>query len=158
VSSSADIGPLLTLLEREESRRDTAALALKQAQERLAYAQSQLDMLQGYRQEYVARWMGEFSRPATPQIMQSYRDFKGRLEHAVSQQQDSLQQRTSWVERCREALVEAETRAAAVRKLIERRLAERAREEQRRERRQEDEFARQAAWRSSALDTLTPID
>ena len=156
--SRADIGPLLTLLEREEGRRDTAALALKQAQERLAYAQSQLDMLENYRGEYVARWMGEFSRSATPQIMQTYRDFKARLEQAVTQQQASLVQRTGWVERCREALVEAETRAAAVRKLIERRQAELQREELRRERRQEDEFARQAAWRSSSLDTLTPID
>ncbi|MEN9417287.1 MAG: flagellar export protein FliJ [Pseudomonadota bacterium] len=151
-------GALTTLLQREESLRDEAALALKQAQDRLAYAESQMQMLHDYRDEYVARWQAEFGRAATPQILQCYHAFKGRLEEAISQQHDTLRQRESQVERTRAALVRAETRAAAVRKLIERRQAEWQRTEDRRARKLEDEFGRRSVWPGSQLDSLVAQD
>jgi flagellar export protein FliJ len=145
MSTPATPGALSTLLQREESLRDDAALALKQAQDRLAYAEAQCRLLQEHRAEYVARWSAEFGRATTPQVFQCYREFKDRLDQAIAQQQ-TMGQREAAVERCRAALVAAEQRAAAVRKLIERRLAEWQRQEARRERKREDEFARPSVW------------
>lgn len=151
-------GALVTLLQREEGVRDDAALAMKQAQDRLAYAEAQLNLLQEHRAEYVARWSAEFGRATSPQVHQCYRDFKARLDQAITQQQLTLGQRQAAVERARAALVAAEQRAAAVRKLIERRLAERRREEARRERKREDEFARPSGWPESRAHGLAEQD
>jgi flagellar FliJ protein len=151
-------GALATLLQREESLRDEAALALKQSQDRLAFAESQLQMLHDYRDEYLARWQAEFGRAATPQILLCYQAFKARLDEALAQQRDTLQQRESHVERARAALVHADTRAAAVRKLIERRQADWQRAEDRQARKLEDELARASGWPGSQLDSLIPQD
>jgi flagellar FliJ protein len=151
-------GALATLLQREEGLRDDAALALKQAQERLTHAEAQLELLQEHRRAYLARWSAEFGRATSPQVHQCYRDFKARLEQAIAQQQLTLGQRQGAVERARGALVAAEQRAAAVRKLIERRLAERQREEARRERKREDEFARHSGWPVSSEHGLAEHD
>jgi flagellar FliJ protein len=151
-------GALATLLQREESLRDEAALALKQSQDRLAYAEAQMQMLHDYRDEYVARWQAEFGRAATPQILQCYHAFKARLDEATTQQRDTLRLREAHVERARAALVHAETRAAAVRKLIERRQADWQRTEDRRARKLEDELARASGWPGSRLDSLMPQD
>ena len=158
MSTPASPGALATLLQREEGLRDDAALDLKQAQDRLAHAESQCRLLQEHRTEYVARWSAEFGRATTPQVFQCYRDFRDRLDQAISQQQQTIGQLEAAVERCRAALVAAEQRAAAVRKLIERRLAERQREEARRERKGEDEFARPSGWPGAHAHGLAEQD
>lgn len=158
MSTPAAPAALSTLLRREEGLRDDAALALKQAQDRLGHAEAQCRLLQDHRTEYVARWSAEFGRATTPQIYQCYRDFKGRLDQAIAQQQHAVAQREAMVARCRAALVAAEQRAAAVRKLIERRLAEQQREEARRERKREDEFARPSGWPASRAHGLIEQD
>ncbi|MFM7704280.1 MAG: flagellar export protein FliJ [Rubrivivax sp.] len=151
-------GALATLLQREEGVRDEAAVALKQAQDRLAQAQAQLEMLQAHRSAYLTRWSAEFGRATTPQVYQCYRDFKARLEQAIAQQQGTLGHREAAVERARAGLVAAEQRAAAVRKLLERRLAEHRRDEARRERKREDEFARHSGWPDRAQHGLAEHD
>jgi flagellar FliJ protein len=158
MSTASAPGALATLLQREEGLRDDAALALKQAQDRLAYAEAQLNLLQEHRTEYLSRWGAEFARATTPQVYQCYRDFKARLDQAIAQQQLTLGQRQTAVERSRAALVAAEQRAAAVRKLIERRLAELQREEARRERKREDEFGRPSGWPTSPAHGLAEQD
>lgn len=158
MSSPSSPGALATLLQREEGLRDDAALALKQAQDRLAHAEAQARLLEEHRQQYVARWTAEFGRATTPQVFQCYRDFKSRLDQAIAQQQQTIGQREAVVARCRAALVAAEQRAAAVRKLIGRRLAEHQREEARRERKREDEFARPSGWPGSRAHGLVEQD
>ena len=158
MSTASAPGALATLLQREEGVRDDAAVALKQAQDRQAHAQAQLELLQEHRAEYLARWSAEFGRATTPQVYQCYRDFKARLDQAISQQQLTLGQRQATVDRARATLVAAEQRAAAVRKLIERRLAEHRRQEDRRERKREDEFARASGWPDSREPGLAEQD
>ena len=151
-------GALGTLLQREEGLRDDAALVLKQAQDRHAHAEGQLQMLQEHRSQYLARWSVEFGRSTTPQVYECYRNFKDRLDQAITQQQLVIEQRQAAVVRCRAALVAAEQRAAAVRKLIERRLAEWQREEARRESKRQDEFARQSGWPGMQAPRLAEQD
>ena len=158
MSTPASPGALAKLLQREEGLRDDAALELKQSQDRLAHAEAQCRLLQEHRTEYVARWSAEFGRATSSQVFQCYRDFRNRLDQAIAQQQQAIGQREAAVERCRAALVAAEQRAAAVRKLIERRLAERQREEARRERKREDEFARPSGWPGTHAHGLAEQD
>jgi flagellar FliJ protein len=80
-----------------------------------------------------------------------------RLDQAMSQL--GLQQRQAELnlQRQRHRLVEAETRVAAIRKLISRRLETHERAQQRREQKQTDEAAQRAAWLSRQSQALPAL-
>ena len=144
--SRPDTHTLSVLLEREEAARDEAKRACQRALEALRAATHQLQMLVDYRGEYGARWQQQFRQSAGPEILQFYRSFMLKLDQAIEQQQAALAGAQAHVQRCRERLVAAETRAAAVRKLIERREAEHARQQGRREAKETDEIAQRLGW------------
>jgi len=137
------------LLEREEAERDAIALAARQAQEHLERLQTQMTHFTQYRADYVARWQQQFHQAGGIEILQCYRNFMQRLDQAMSQL--TLQQRQADVnfKRQRHRLVEAETRVAAIKKLIGRRLETHQRALQRREQKQTDEAAQRSAWLSA---------
>jgi flagellar FliJ protein len=140
-----------TLLERAIAERDQALLVLGRAEAALQRQQVQLAQLGGYRTEYHQRWAGQFSRHGAIEIVHCYQSFVQRLDEALAQQQLQVQAASAGVQRARDALLARETRAASVRKLIERRSAEQRLAHDRREQRQTDERAQQAAWRQSQL-------
>ena len=144
--SRPDTRTLTVLLEREEAARDEAKLACQRALEASRVAASQLQMLVDYRGDYGARWTQQFRQSAGPEILQVYRSFMLKLDQAIEQQHGAVAGAQAHVKRCRERLVAAETRAAAVRKLIERREAEHARQEEKRERKESDEIAQRLGW------------
>jgi flagellar FliJ protein len=113
-----------TLLERAIAERDQALLVLGRAEAALQRQQVQLAQLAGYRTEYHQRWAGQFSRHGAIEIVHCYQSFVQRLDEALAQQQLQVQAASAGVQRARDALLARETRAASVRKLIERRLAE----------------------------------
>lgn len=146
--NTPDTHALEMLLEREEAERDASALAVRQSQDHLQRLQSQAQQFMQHRADYIARWQQQFHQAGGIEIVHCYRSFMQRLDQAMSQL--SLQQRQAELnlQRQRHRLVEAETRVAAIRKLISRRLETHERSQQRREQKQTDEAAQRAAWLS----------
>lgn len=144
--SPADTRTLQMLLEREEAARDEAARALQRAEDMRTRVQAQADQFQQHRADYVARWQGEFQRQGGIEILQCYRSFMQRLDQAVTQLAGQQRQAEATAARCRERLVQAQTRVAAIRTLIERREQTQALAERRRDQKQTDEMAQRSAW------------
>jgi len=144
--TSADTDALQILLEREETDRDAIAVATRQAQDHLERLNAQVAQFSQYRADYVTRWQQQFHQAGGIEIVQCYRSFMQRLDQAM--QQLTLQQRQAEVnlKRQRHRLMEAETRVAAIKKLISRRVETFQRAEQRRDQKQTDEAAQRAAW------------
>ncbi|MFY9514328.1 MAG: flagellar export protein FliJ [Rubrivivax sp.] len=137
---------LKTLLEQAEAERDQAQAALRHAEEQAQRARQQAGQLLAYRGEYQQRWTGQFSRQGTMEIVHCYQSFALRLDEALAQQQRQADAADATTERLRQALLGAEMRVAAVKKLIERRQAEQRRADERRDQRQTDETAQQLRW------------
>jgi len=145
--NTADTQTLQMLLEREEGDRDTAMIALRQAERHLARVDQQMTQFESYRAEYVTRWQGEFQHAGGIEILHCYRSFMQRLDDAMGQLTAQQVHAQASVRRCQTLLLEAETRVAAIRKLIERRVEGHERLERRREQKHTDEIAQRAAWR-----------
>jgi len=148
--NTADTQTLQMLLEREEGDRDTATIALRQAERHLARVDQQMAQFESYRTDYVSRWQGEFQHAGGIEILHCYRSFMQRLDDAMAQLTAQQVHAQASVRRCQTMLLEAETRVAAIRKLIERRIEGHERLERRREQKNTDEMAQRAAWMGSA--------
>ena len=149
---------LNTLLERALADRDLAVLALSRAEELVQRQHAQRTELATYRIEYHQRWAGQFSRQGAIEIVHCYQSFMLRLDEALAQQQRQVDAATGNAQRARQTLLARETRAASIRKLMERRLAEQRLVSDRREQRQTDERAQQASWRAAhAAAASTPL-
>jgi flagellar FliJ protein len=144
--NSADTQTLEILLEREEGDRDTAMIALRQAERHLTRVDQQMTQFETYRADYVARWQEEFQHAGGIEILHCYRSFMQRLDDALGQLTAQQVHAQASVRRCQTMLLEAETRVAAIRKLIERRVESHERVERRREQKHTDEIAQRAAW------------
>lgn len=146
--NTPDTHALQTLLEREEAERDAIALVVRHAQDHLQRLQSQTQQFMEHRADYIARWQQQFHQAGGIEIVHCYRSFMQRLDQAMAQLSLQHRQAEFNLQRQRHRLVEAETRVAAIRKLISRRLETHERTEQRREQKQTDEAAQRAAWLS----------
>ena len=146
-----DTQSLQVLLERDEAERDAIAVAVRQAQDHLQRLQSQMAHFTQYKADYVTRWQGQFHQTGGIEIVQCYRSFMERLDQAVSQLKQQLRQAEVNLQRQRHRLMEAETRVAAIKKLISRRLEAHQRTQQRRDQKQTDEAAQRAAWGAQAF-------
>lgn len=155
--NTPDTHALQMLLEREEAERDATALAVRQSQDHLQRLQSQTAQFMQHRADYITRWQQQFHQAGGIEIVHCYRSFMQRLDQAMSQL--GLQQRQAELnlQRQRHRLVEAETRVAAIRKLISRRLETHERTQQRREQKQTDEAAQRAAWLSRQSQALPAL-
>src|SRR3982750_2859059 len=120
-----ELKPLALLLAQAERQRyDAFAEQLKAESARRA-AQAQAEQLVLYRREYEQRWSAEFCRDGKIELVRCYQGFILRLTQAVEQQERVAAHAAAQVERA-EAIVRGhEIRAAALRKLVERRLRER---------------------------------
>jgi flagellar FliJ protein len=148
------IALLQTLLQRAESERDTAALAMRQAEALAAQADEQGRALNTYRSEYDQRWTARFQDAGTPQLLHCHRGFGQRLDQAIAHQQLNTQHLGNRVQQARNLLLAREQRVAAVRKLIARRQAELQAIASRRDQRTTDEAAQRAASAQRGLHPL----
>ncbi|HYE41580.1 MAG TPA: flagellar export protein FliJ [Ramlibacter sp.] len=139
---------LMVALEHAEKERDAALLVMQRAAGQLDAAQKQAQQLQDYRAEYQQRWSAQFKREGTIDILHCYQNFMARLNTAIEQQQRMVEQAKVQHEHAQEALMERETRAASIRKLIERRAAEQALAQERRDQKATDEQASRISWAS----------
>ena len=115
---------LHTLLEQAEQQRNIALAAFNQSRVRRDEARTQARDLETYRDDYSARWNGQFRRGATLEVLRSYHQFAARLELAISQQTQSVVVCEQAFVRANDVLAAHELRVASVRKLIERRRNE----------------------------------
>ncbi|WKB54499.1 flagellar export protein FliJ [Eleftheria terrae] len=139
-------------LEHAEKARDDALELRRRAAAQLENAERQAEQLQEYRRDYQQRWSEQFKRQGTMDILRCYQDFMGRINAAIEQQAGAVAQGRRQLDWATGVVLERETRAASIRKLIERREAERALQQQRRDQKVTDEQAARAAWNQRAND------
>jgi flagellar protein FliJ len=133
--------PLHTLLDQAEQQRNIALAAFNQSRARRDEARTQARDLEAYRDDYSAKWNGQFRRGAALEVLRSYHQFAARLELAISQQAHALTVCEQAMARANDVLAEHELRVASVRKLIERRRHEQRQGVERHEQRATDEQA-----------------
>ena len=144
--SQPDIQTLQILLEREEAERETAEIGMRQAERHLSRVDQQMVQFEKYRSDYIARWQDEFGHHGGIEILRCYRSYMGRLDDAISQLTAQQTHAQASLRRARSLLLEAETRVAGIRKLMERRVESHERGERRREQKHTDEMAQRSAW------------
>ena len=141
MSSNAPIAALQLVLDRAAQERDRLAGELRRAEELALRARRQGEQLAAYRGEYLQRWSRQFGHGGAIEIVHCYHSFMQRLDEALAHQQRQVHAADRGQAAAREKLLQAETRLASIRKLIERRQAEIARAHERRDQRQTDETA-----------------
>ena len=141
-----DPNALRLLLAQAEAQRDEAlAEQLKlEAARRAAVAQA--EQLVVYRREYEQRWSAEFCREGKIELVRCYQGFMERLTQAVDQQERIAIHSAAQAERAAAIVRGLDVRAAALKKLVERRLHEDRRVAAGLEQKQNDEHASRAAW------------
>jgi len=144
------IQSLITLLGQAERERDERAAACREAANAQQTAQAHTEQLLTYRQEYEQRWSTQFRTDGRMELVNCYQGFMTRLTQAVEQQQFQAKQAMARFDIALVNLREAETRVAAVRRLIERRTDDARAALDRYEQKLSDEFASRAAWARNA--------
>lgn len=125
-----------------ERQRDAANLALAQAEQLQLSAQAQFDQLVSYARETEHRWQlqGQ-SATTTPELMRHHYQFLGRLEHAITMQQDVLVERRAGVDAALAERRAIDLRLASLEKMCEKRRAEAMQRQWRKEQQEVDEIA-----------------
>lgn len=137
-------------LEQAEKQRDEAQAAYQRLLRAAEGARQQAQQLLDYRSEYQQRWSTQFRHSGTVAILQCYQGFMERLNGAIEQQDAAVARSQAQLDAARQALLERETRVAAIRKLIERRQAQAEAAQQRRDQKATDEQASRLAWNRRA--------
>jgi flagellar FliJ protein len=138
--------PLMLALEAAEKDRDQAHSTVLRLRHQMEAAQSQARQLDDYRRDYQHRWGERFRQQGTVQLMQCYHSFMARLDQAGSQQEAAVQRIQHHLDQALQMLRERETRAASIRKLIERRQGEIDLARIRQDQKATDEQAARMAW------------
>ena len=133
---------LQTLLQHAERQRDESLVVLARTEDFAARMAAQTEQLLAYRDDYRLRHPAQGGRSATIELLRCHQGFMQRLDQAIAQQQAQQQQAENGVLQQRATLLDLQTRAAAVKKLIERRDAEEHLRLSRQEQRRSDDAAR----------------
>ena len=141
-----DLRSLRLLLAQAERQRDEALAEQLKLDAGRRSAEAQAEQLLLYRREYEARWSEQFSREGKIELVRCYQGFIARLSQAVEQQERIAGQAAAQAERAAAIVRGHDVRAAALKKLVERRLKEGERAAAGREQRLNDEQASRAAW------------
>jgi flagellar FliJ protein len=141
-----DLHSLRILMAHAERQRDEAFAEQLKLDAARRSAETQAEQLVIYRRDYEARWSAEFSREGKIELVRCYQGFVLRLTQAVEQQQRVARHAAAQVERATAIVRGHDIRAAALKKLIERRLQEGHRAGAVQEQKQNDEHAARAAW------------
>jgi flagellar FliJ protein len=141
-----DLRSLRFLLAQAERERDDALGALMKAERAERAAVDQAEQLVVYRREYEQRWSAEFCRDGKIELVRCYQGFMERLSQAVDQQARIAAHAVLQAERATAQVQGHEMRAAALKKLLERRTREALLVGTQREQRQSDDQAARAAW------------
>jgi flagellar protein FliJ len=148
-----DMHSLTALLAQAERQRDEAIAEQFKLDAARRAAEAQAEQLVTYRREYEQRWSAEFCREGQIELVRCYQGFIVRLTQAVEQQQRVARHAAAQVERAAALVRGHDVRAAALKKLLERRAQEDDRLAMRLEQKQSDEHAARVAWLRQAART-----
>src|SRR3954469_4163762 len=141
-----DVRSLRLLLAQAERQRDAALAEQLKLDAAWRAAAAQAEQLVLYRREYEQRWSAEFCREGKIELVRCYQGFMHRLTQAVEQQQRIAAHAAVQVERAEANVRAHQLRAAALKKLVERRLREREAQHARIEQKESDDRAVRASW------------
>ena len=141
-----DLQSLQMMCAHAERQRDDALAEQRRLDTARVAAEAQAQQLLVYRGEYEARWAAEFSREGKIELVRCYQGFVQRLSQAVEQQQRVALHAAAQVERAVAIVRGHDIRAAALKKMIERRGREASRLDAVHAQKQSDEHAARAAW------------
>lgn len=154
----SSLQPLLVLLEQAERDRDDAQAVQRRCEAALSNAVAQQSQLSEYRQEYESRWGAQFRQGVTMTLLQVYQDFRERLLGAADLQARQVARLQQQLDDARAAVLAAELRVAAVRKLLQRRQAAILLRAERQDQKQQDEFAARVTWQRRAAAAMMDMD
>lgn len=135
-----------TLIERLREERDQALAQAAQAEQGRDAAQRQAEQLQAHRRDCLQRFGAQEGAQLGVERLRHLNHFVGRLDQALAQQAQAVEQARRRAERARELRQALALRLASAEALRERRQAEQAARAGRREQKQLDEFASRQAW------------
>lgn len=123
-----------------QERTDEATRRLGQLIAAEQNARSRLQMLEDYRAEYAGRLRDAISNGITRQVLANYQDFLARIDDAIRQQRQVVEQSGQNTARGQQDWKEKNTRLKAIDTLSERHVERERRAENRREQKMLDEF------------------
>ncbi len=122
-----------------QEREQSAARELGQCQQELAAQESRLQELLGYREQYSRSFQHTGSSGLGARNLQDYRVFLGRLNEAIHQQKNLLQQCRERQQQTHRQWLETRSRSQAIGKVMEGYRRETQRLQQRQEQKDTDE-------------------
>ena len=141
-----DLQSLRLLLAQAEAQRDQALAEQMKLDAARRASMLQAEQLVTYRREYEQRWSAEFCREGKIELVRCYQGFIVRLTQAVEQQERIAVNAAAQAERAAATVRGHDVRAAALKKLVERRVNDSRRAAAGLEQKQSDEHAARAAW------------
>lgn len=123
------------------TKRDQALSEMNKQRQALAFAHDQMNQLQQYSDETEKRWTTNAQISTTPELLHHHYQFMGRLQHAISLQNNVLSASEDRVKLAQQQLLQAEFRIASLKQVLIKRQAEVEKRLQRRDQKQMDEFA-----------------
>lgn len=133
--------PLQTLLELAQQKMDEAGRRLAALLASEQQGEEKLQLLKNYRDEYHARFVEAGKRGMGPQEWRNFQDFLGRLDEAIAQQQQIVDQARQMAERGQQAWLSERTRAKAFDILSQRHETRQQQVEAKRQQKEADEFS-----------------
>jgi len=133
--------PWHLLIDTAREAVDAATEALARAQRRLLDARKQLDMLAGYRDEYLARMAQQRESGMSISALTNQNRFLDQLDQALKQQRENLEQAEAAVAEARHLWQESQRKLKSFDTLAERQQQRLQQEQSRQEQRVTDEHA-----------------
>lgn len=137
---------LQTLIELAQRETDDAAKRLGAALKAVAEAEQKHQMLIGYRDEYVKRFEAAQAAGITPMAYRNFQAFMGKLDHAISGQQEVIRHAEQRGAQEKQAWQASERKRMSYATLNERAQAAALKVEAKRDQKQMDEHAARQAY------------
>ena len=132
---------LQPLLELMQSRTDEATRHLGKLISAEQNARSRLEMLEQYRAEYADKLRDAIAQGLTRQVLANYQDFLGRIDEAIGQQREIVNQSEAGTRRGQEHWKQQNTRLKAIGTLASRHETRERQRENKQEQKLLDEFS-----------------
>ena len=133
--------PLQALLDHAAHRLEAAERLLRMLRRKEDESRRRLEELRGYRVEYQARLAGQGRNGMHIQLFQDYHAFLGKMEQAVGQQENELEQASARWHQAHVAWMELRQRVRAYETLAKRHAESENLREEKRDQRQTDELS-----------------
>lgn len=149
---------LRQLIDLARMRSDTAARSLGTTRTREHQEVEKLNLLLEYRKEYLLRFDQAARTGLERTAWNNYHEFIAKLDAAIRQQGEVIEQLHRRVEQCRNEWQTANTRLKSFTTLDQRRLQAESNRERRHAQREQDEFANRPRGRQTRLPPATKED